>query len=144
MSNAWFTTPSPLVAGTDAKAEDVNEITTAAEAAFDLAVFFAGIIVNQMGVLSGVISLDVAAYNLFNVEASADIEFDFSAPPLPAASFVLQIKTNGYAVTWPDSVLWANNVEPAIPSTGTSIFVFYTLNNGSDWIGALSIPAIDL
>ena len=71
------------------------------------------------------------------VDTSANT-FTFSnpSPTGNACSFTL-ILTNGgsQTVNWPASVLWANNVEPVLTTSGVDILTFITVNGGSTWYG---------
>ena len=59
-----------------------------------------------------------------------------------AVGFVLQVTGNGSTLTWPSSVDWAGGTAPDAPASGASnLYVFYTRDGGSNWIGALSVAA---
>ena len=56
--------------------------------------------------------------------------------------FILQLTGNGSTVTWPSSVDWAGGTAPDAPASGESnLYVFYTRDGGSNWIGVLSSAA---
>ena len=59
-----------------------------------------------------------------------------------AVGFVLQVTGNGSTLTWPASVDWAGGAAPDAPANGASnLYVFYTRDGGSNWIGVLSAAA---
>ena len=59
-----------------------------------------------------------------------------------AVGFVLQLTGNGSTVTWPSSVDWAGGTAPDAPASGASnLYVFYTRDGGTNWIGVLSAAA---
>lgn len=59
-----------------------------------------------------------------------------------AVGFVLQLTGNGSTVTWPSSVDWAGGTAPDAPASGESnLYVFYTRDGGTNWIGVLSAAA---
>jgi hypothetical protein len=59
-----------------------------------------------------------------------------------AVGFVLQVTGNGSTLTWPSSVDWAGGTAPDAPASGASnLYVFYTRDGGTNWIGVLSAAA---
>ena len=60
-----------------------------------------------------------------------------------AVGFVLQITAGGtHTITWPSSVDWAGGTAPDAPASGESnLYVFYTRDGGTNWIGVLSAAA---
>ena len=59
-----------------------------------------------------------------------------------AVGFVLQVTGNGSTLTWPSSVDWAGGTAPDAPGNGESnLYVFYTRDGGSNWVGVLSAAA---
>jgi hypothetical protein len=59
-----------------------------------------------------------------------------------AVGFVLQVTGNGSTLTWPSSVDWAGGTAPDAPASGESnLYVFYTRDGGTNWIGVLSAAA---
>lgn len=59
-----------------------------------------------------------------------------------AVGFILQLTGNGSTVTWPASVDWAGGTAPDAPASGESnLYVFYTRDGGTNWIGVLSAAA---
>ena len=60
-----------------------------------------------------------------------------------AVGFVLQITAGGtHTITWPSSVDWAGGTAPDAPASGESnLYVFYTRDGGTNWIGVLSAEA---
>jgi len=59
-----------------------------------------------------------------------------------AVGFILQLTGNGSTVTWPSSVDWAGGTAPDAPASGASnLYVFYSRDGGTNWIGVLSAAA---
>ena len=47
-----------------------------------------------------------------------------------------------HTLTWPNSVDWAGGSAPDAPASGESnLYVFYTRDGGTNWIGVLSAAA---
>jgi len=59
--------------------------------------------------------------------------FTFGAPTLGGHSFVLVLR-GAFAPTFPSSVEWAGGSAPSY--TTPSVYVFTTVNGGTDWFGA--------
>ena len=79
----------------------------------------------------------------FSLTMSGNTTFTFgSVTSGRSVGFVLQVTGNGSALTWPSSVDWAGGTAPDAPASGASnLYVFYTRDGGSNWIGALSVAA---
>ena len=72
--------------------------------------------------------------------------FDYSGVNLTtndAYGFTLKITAGGtHTLTWPSSVDWAGGSAPTAPESGqTDVYVFYTVDGGTNWYGALAIDA---
>jgi hypothetical protein len=79
----------------------------------------------------------------FSLSMSGNTTFTFSGATSGMSSgFILQLTGNGSTVTWPSSVDWAGGTAPDAPASGASnLYVFYTRDGGSNWIGVLSSAA---
>ena len=79
----------------------------------------------------------------FSLTMSGNTTFTFSGATSGMSSgFILQLTGNGGTVTWPASVDWAGGTAPAAPASGASnLYVFYTRDGGSNWVGVLSSEA---
>lgn len=74
--------------------------------------------------------------------------FTFSNPPVTGrvGSFTI-ILVNGasFPITWPNSVVWPNNISPTLQANTTSladVITFFTLNGGTRWYGNLAIKKL--
>ncbi|MDB4455515.1 hypothetical protein N9117_02515 [Akkermansiaceae bacterium] len=79
----------------------------------------------------------------FSLSMSGNTTFTFSGAVSGMSNgFILQLTGNGSTVTWPSSVDWAGGTAPDAPASGASnLYVFYTRDGGSNWIGVLSAAA---
>jgi len=79
----------------------------------------------------------------FSLTMSGNTTFTFSGATSGMSSgFILQLTGNGSTVTWPSSVDWAGGAAPDAPASGESnLYVFYSRDGGSNWIGVLSSAA---
>jgi len=79
----------------------------------------------------------------FSLSMSGNTTFTFSGATSGMSSgFVLQVTGNGSTLTWPGTVDWAGGTAPDAPASGESnLYVFYTRDGGSNWIGVLSAAA---
>lgn len=80
----------------------------------------------------------------FSLTTSGNTTFTFSgASSGYAQGFVLQVTAGGtHTLTWPASVDWAGGSAPDAPASGASnLYVFYTRDGGTNWIGILSAAA---
>ena len=77
--------------------------------------------------------------NVFSLTTSGNTTFTFSNPPATgtAYGFVLKVTAGGaHTLTWPASVDWAGGTAPDAPASGeTDVFVFYTVDGGTNWYG---------
>jgi hypothetical protein len=79
----------------------------------------------------------------FSLTMSGNTTFTFlGVTSNRSVGFVLQLTGNGGTVTWPSSVDWAGGTAPDAPASGESnLYVFWTRDGGSNWVGALSVAA---
>jgi hypothetical protein len=79
----------------------------------------------------------------FSLTMTGNTTFSFGAVTSGrAVGFVLQVTGNGSTLTWPSSVDWAGGTAPDAPASGASnLYVFYTRDGGTNWIGVLSAAA---
>tara|TARA_R100000654_G_scaffold36217_1_gene61869 strand:- start:11309 stop:13228 length:1920 start_codon:yes stop_codon:yes gene_type:complete len=80
----------------------------------------------------------------FSLTTSGNTTFTFSGGSSGyAQGFVLQVTAGGsHTLTWPNSVDWAGGSAPDAPASGESnLYVFYTRDGGSNWVGILSAAA---
>jgi len=79
----------------------------------------------------------------FSLTMSGNTTFTFGSTASGySAGFILQVTGNGSTLTWPSSVDWAGGTAPDAPASGESnLYVFYTRDGGSNWIGVLSAAA---
>ena len=79
----------------------------------------------------------------FSLTMTGNTTFTFSgASSGYAQGFALQVTGNGSTLTWPSSVDWAGGTAPDAPASGASnLYVFYTRDGGTNWIGVLSAAA---
>ena len=80
----------------------------------------------------------------FALTTSGNTTFTFSSVTSGiTVGFVLKITAGGtHTITWPASVDWAGATAPDAPASGeTDVLVFYTVDGGTTWYGALAIDA---
>ena len=68
------------------------------------------------------------------VTLTANCTFTFATPTTQGHTFILRLN-GAYTPTWPASVDWPNGTAPGYDSV--SLFVFTTLDTGTNWLGAL-------
>ena len=96
--------------------------------------------------LSGTsVTIDCKAGNNFALTTSGNTTFTFSNVPTSGTAFGFTLKlTSGgsHTITYPNSVDFAGATAPDAPASGeTDILVFYTVDGGTNWYGALAIDA---
>jgi len=79
----------------------------------------------------------------FSLTMSGNTTFTFSGADSGwSMGFILQVTGNGSTLTWPSTVDWAGGTAPDAPASGDSnLYVFYTRDGGSNWMGVLSSAA---
>ena len=86
---------------------------------------------------NGIIDLDTG--NIFIKNVTEDISFTINNVSLEsgvAQSFTLElINAGNYIITWWNNLTWDKGIPPTLPQNVTSIFGFYTTNNGNTWRG---------
>jgi len=89
-------------------------------------------------------SLDLSTYGVFDITLSEACTLTFSNPVATGklSSFLLIVRQNGtggFALTYPDSVVWDNGVAPTLTTTANKISVlsFFTPDAGTTWFGSL-------
>ena len=86
---------------------------------------------------NGIIDLDTG--NIFIKNVTGNISFtinNVSQESGVAQSFTLElINAGNYIITWWNNLTWDEGNPPTLPQNTTSIFGFYTTNNGNTWRG---------
>ena len=79
----------------------------------------------------------------FSLTMSGNTTFTFSGGASGMSSgFILQLTGNGSTVTWPSNVRWAGGTAPDAPASGEeNLYVFWSRDGGSYWVGVLSSAA---
>jgi hypothetical protein len=96
--------------------------------------------------LSGTsVTISCTAGNNFALTTSGNTTFTFSNVPTSGTAFGFTLKlTSGgsHTITYPNSVDFAGATAPDAPASGeTDVLVFYTVDGGTNWYGALAIDA---
>lgn len=93
-------------------------------------------------------TVDCDEGNSFTLTTSGNTTFTFSYAGVnlttdDAYGFVLKVTAGGtHTLTWPAEVDWAGATAPDAPASGeTDLYVFYTVDGGTTWYGALAIDA---
>lgn len=93
-------------------------------------------------------TVDCDEANSFTLSTTGNttFTFDYSGVNLTtndAYGFILKVTAGGtHTLTWPSSVDWAGGTAPTAPASGeTDVYVFYTVDGGTNWYGALAIGA---
>ena len=145
-TGAWGGILNTLV---DAIDTDANSIKTTADAAMPKAGgVFTGEVTNKhdnydvsaKGSVSGAVDLDMADGNVFTVTMGGAITFTFTTSADSQVRFFwLELRNGGTSITWPTSVKWPGGSAPTLQSPGVDVLVFYTLDDGTTWRGALAM-----
>ena len=93
-------------------------------------------------------TVDCDEGNVFTLSTSGNTTFTFSYAGVnlttnDAYGFVLKLTAGGtHSITWPATVDWAGGTAPDAPASGeTNIYVFYTVDGGTNWYGSQAIDA---
>lgn len=125
------------LAGSETLTNKTLTAPAASDPTFTGAVYANG---SSRGNITAMAALDVdcSLGNYFTKSIGSNSTFTFSnAPSSRAYGFMLKIVTTGSpAITWPASVYWPNNVEPARSANTTHLYMFMTDNGGASWRGA--------
>ena len=81
--------------------------------------------------------------NSFSHTLTENTTFTFSNPPTSGTAYTMSIKivqdasASGFTVTWPASVDWPAATAPTLTATASAVdmFVFYTEDGGTTWLG---------
>ena len=83
--------------------------------------------------------------NVFALSTNQNTTFTFSNPPSSGTSygFTLKLTAGGtHSITYPNTVDFAGGTAPDAPASGeTDVLVFFTVDGGTNWYGALAIDA---
>ena len=95
--------------------------------------------------LSSGTDLDLSSKNFFHRQVNGNVTYTFSNPPASGTvvGFTLEVDYESGTITWPTSVEWAADTPPALTAGHTSVFVFYTRDNGSTYRGAYLVDFDD-
>jgi hypothetical protein len=95
--------------------------------------------------LSSGTDLDLSSKNFFHRQVNGNVTYTFSNPPASGTvvGFTLEVDYESGTITWPTSVEWAADTPPALTAAHTSVFVFYTRDNGSTYRGAYLVDFDD-
>jgi hypothetical protein len=91
------------------------------------------------------VTIDCETGNVFALTTGQNTTFVFSNPPASgtAYGFTLKLTSGGsHTITYPNSVDFAGGTAPDAPASGeTDVLVFFTIDGGTNWYGALAIDA---
>ena len=91
------------------------------------------------------VDINNEAGNVFALTTNQNTTFTFSNPPSSGTSygFTLKLTAGGtHTITYPNSVDFAGGSAPDAPASGeTDVLVFFTVDGGTNWYGALAIDA---
>ena len=81
--------------------------------------------------------------NAFSHTLTENTTFTFSNPPASGTAYSFSIEiiqdasASGFTVTWPASVDWPAATAPTLTATASAkdVFVFYTRDGGTNWLG---------
>lgn len=93
-------------------------------------------------IATGVLTLDLALSNVFNVSLTENVTSITLSNVTPSAGvavtlIISQDATGGRSITWPTSVKWGNGVEHdlTIEANAVDIVSLETIDNGVSWFG---------
>ena len=100
--------------------------------------FQADVTLTDASDLSSGTTLDLSSKNFFHRQVNGNVTYTFSNPPASGTvvGFTLEVDYESGTITWPASVEWVTDTVPALTAAHTSVFVFYTRDNGSTYRGA--------
>ena len=91
------------------------------------------------------VTIDCEAGNVFALTTNQNTTLVFSNPPASgtAYGFTLKLTAGGsHTITYPNTVDFAGATAPDAPASGeTDVLVFFTIDGGTNWYGALAIDA---
>ena len=91
------------------------------------------------------VDIDNETGNVFALTTNQNTTFTFSNPPTSGTSygFTLKLTAGGtHTITYPNSVDFAGGSAPDAPASGeTDVLVFFTVDGGTNWYGAIAIDA---
>lgn len=102
--------------------------------------------ISALGSISGATVLDLNTANIFSATITGDVTFSFTNPlPTGQAVALILILTNPGAgvITWPGSVDFGDDGEPALPAAGLARLSFVTIDGGTTWTGVLTFMRQD-
>jgi len=91
------------------------------------------------------VTIDCETGNVFALSTGQNTTFVFSNPPASgtAYGFTLKLTAGGsHSITYPNTVDFAGGTAPDAPASGeTDVLVFFTVDGGTNWYGAIAIDA---
>lgn len=91
------------------------------------------------------VTIDCETGNVFALTTNQNTTLVFSNPPASgtAYGFTLKLTAGGsHTITYPNTVDFAGATAPDAPASGeTDVLVFFTIDGGTNWYGALAIDA---
>tara|TARA_B100000686_G_C16794116_1_gene980978 strand:- start:1464 stop:2222 length:759 start_codon:yes stop_codon:yes gene_type:complete len=92
---------------------------------------------------SNATTVDCETGNTFQHTLTENTTFTFSNPPTSGTAFTFTLKiiqdagASGFTVTWPGAVDWPAATAPTLTATASAVdvFVFYTTDGGTTWLG---------
>ena len=98
--------------------------------------------VNILGNISGATTFDLTLGNVISATATANSTITVTnIPATGQCASISLIATNfgAYTITWMSGIVWLESGSaPTLQASGTDVLVFFTINNGTTWYGALS------
>ena len=87
--------------------------------------------------------MDCEAGNAFSHTLTENTTFTFSNPPASGTAYTFSLEiiqdasASGYTVTFPAAVDWPSATAPTLTATADArdVFVFYTRDGGTTWLG---------
>lgn len=92
------------------------------------------------GNVSGSVTRDLEAANVFDDTITGATTYTFSNPPAAgragSLTLIVRMPSSIAALTWPGSVIWPDGDVPEPGSNEVWLFTFITRDGGSSWLGA--------